>query len=162
MILYSHAPGHKQEQNHRINISDHFRCKKNLTSGCRVPELMPLFRFPIVEVMIVHQQSTWHSRSNGASSAVAGRTVPTPHRTGPNKEHTSKLLHRLPFPAALVATAPALLEWLVGIEEGRYEWEGASRAMMRLLDLSLPASQKRCCANSECYEWSPVVVILTV
>jgi hypothetical protein len=45
------------------------------------------------------------------------------------------------------------------IQEGRVEWEGwrgrpESCAMTRLLDLSLPASQKGRCATSECYKWS--------
>jgi hypothetical protein len=163
MILYSDAPGYEKEQKHRINTSDHFRCKKNLTSGYRVPELMLLFRFLIVEVMIVCQKFTWHSRR------VPHRRLPdvrSPLSTGRGRigaHGQTPAQAAFPRSAAWVATIQALLKWLVGIQEGRVEREGASRAMARLHDhLFLPASQKRRCANSECYDWLPVIVILTV
>jgi hypothetical protein len=96
VILYSDALGHEQERKHSINLSDHFRCKKYLISGCRVPVLMPLFCFVIVEVMIVCQQFTWHSQCH-----IGGCRTYGPDRRRPNKlECHERILHRLLFSAA--------------------------------------------------------------
>jgi hypothetical protein len=64
-----------------------------------------------------------------------------PARRMTNKEHLSKLEchERAAFLriATLVVTIQVLLKWLVGIQKGHVEWEGASRAMTPLLPYPL-------------------------
>jgi hypothetical protein len=95
-----------------------------------------------------------------ATSAVAGSTAllgaGRTRSTRSRLECHERILHRLLFSAAPRSWRRHRRSWS-GLWVIRKDvlWEGASRArspMTRLLDLSLPASPKRRCANSEYYE----------